>query len=543
MSTAPNERLFAEAYRDPVFFCRVFLSHWFTLPMPWVHRGILAIITKRTDFLLNFGLERWPEREQEWTEADLDKILRFFVWRETPKGPPIPLFTRVDDKIELFVSKKTIVMLPRGFSKTTLLNAANIWSIVYSNINFLLYISEAAAHAMSQLETVKSELEHNEALRSVYGNLVSERGEATWAEDDIETKNGVRVACRGRGGQIRGLLKKSARPDRIIFDDVEDEESVKTDEQLQKTSSWMLRTVVPALKKIGKPGEIIGLGNMLHPKGLLPKLALDPSWVTIKFSSRDPDGNPLWADRLTLEEREQLRLSHIIAGNLSGFYLEYDNEPYNEETATFSASMFRYTHREREEFMGVALAVDPAISAKGDYFALAVVGIDKVGRIHVLDFFAKKGLHPRDQIDTIFDYHFRWNPTIHGIEATQYQQALVHLVQAEMFIKGKQYGSRAYFPVTEIKYRTAKTARIKGVLAPRYRSGYVTHQTVFPILESQLIDFRDNTDDQEDDGPDAVAMAIGLLDPYASFGGDEDQLTSPEYKPVEEELAEFWSAP
>ncbi|KKL46798.1 hypothetical protein LCGC14_2341930, partial [marine sediment metagenome] len=53
--------LMEKASLDPVFFCRTFLAHWFPKPVPWVHRGILAILLRRVDFLLDYG--------------DLDKII------------------------------------------------------------------------------------------------------------------------------------------------------------------------------------------------------------------------------------------------------------------------------------------------------------------------------------------------------------------------------------------------------------------------------------------------------------------------------------
>jgi hypothetical protein len=80
---------------DPVFFCRTFFPNWFTLPMPWFHRGLLAILSRQTDFLLNFGPETWPAGESVWDERQLDKILRHFVWKPEPEdtnGPVIPLF-------------------------------------------------------------------------------------------------------------------------------------------------------------------------------------------------------------------------------------------------------------------------------------------------------------------------------------------------------------------------------------------------------------------------------------------------------------------
>ena len=59
LSPELKKEIFAEGLRDPVYFCRVILAEWFPKAMPWFHRGLLALLTRETDFLLNFGKENW----------------------------------------------------------------------------------------------------------------------------------------------------------------------------------------------------------------------------------------------------------------------------------------------------------------------------------------------------------------------------------------------------------------------------------------------------------------------------------------------------
>jgi hypothetical protein len=84
LTAEQKSEVIAEGYRNPVFLCRTFLADWFPNYMPWFHRGILAILTKRTDFLLDFGEETWPQETKSWDEAQLDKLLRHFVWKSRP---------------------------------------------------------------------------------------------------------------------------------------------------------------------------------------------------------------------------------------------------------------------------------------------------------------------------------------------------------------------------------------------------------------------------------------------------------------------------
>ena len=90
-------------YEDHVEFCGFVVEHLFSTKMPWVHRGILAIITRKTDFLLKYG--------------ELDKIVDHFVWREDPtdeESPEHSIFTLVKD------DDGNVISSTEGTTSTTL---------------------------------------------------------------------------------------------------------------------------------------------------------------------------------------------------------------------------------------------------------------------------------------------------------------------------------------------------------------------------------------------------------------------------------------
>ena len=77
----------------------------------------------------------------------------------------------------------------------------------------------------------------------------------------MELTNGVVALCRGRGGQIRGLNVGFTRPDCIIVDDVEDEESVSTEEQMGKAKSMVLQSASAGAAANEWGGEDCGYWN------------------------------------------------------------------------------------------------------------------------------------------------------------------------------------------------------------------------------------------------------------------------------------------
>lgn len=553
MKEEVRKEIMAETLADPVLFCRTFLPHWFSLPISWAHRGVLAILLRQTDFLLNFGTERWPSGEFEWTKEDLDRIVSFFVWKQNPEDESeegVPLFIWEGGTLHLQITQFAQIVWPRGFGKTTMINAATIFKVVFHLRRFMFYVSETATHAEKQLDNVKRELEGNKLLMEVFGVQRPERTEPqAWRADFIETVYGIALAAKGRRGQVRGTLHRNQRPDDITIDDVEDKESVETDAQRMKTRDWFYADVIPALPQVQKDGVINMIGTLLHREALIPTIMGDPDWISIVFGALAPDGLPLWEQYMNLEDIEKRKAAFARAGMLAQFYMEFMSRLMNSEASKFRPP-FLYQIMTRTEFVAVAEVIDPAISEdpNADFCALAVTGITDKGRHHVLDIAGDRGLHPSEQIRLFFELHYRWEPTHHGVEAIAYQRALIHFMQEEMFRQAKTHGTIAYFEITPISHgKVGKIARVEGMLAPRYSAGYISHQTTFGKLEQQLLDWPND----KLDFPDAVAMAMTLLDPYAGYAfdpmtmvdGEEVSVDDPLAKDIYEPLDDFGGAP
>lgn len=567
LSESALHQLRVDCYADPVLYARTF--HWdeFYSPMSWVHRGMLALLLRRADFLLNFGEEQWKMSSWTWDEKQLEKIIKYFRYREDPHdelSPWKPLFVwdKASGRIHLITSRFTALMLPRGVGKTTITALANEMAVVYRDTDFLVYVSETGPAAKNQLGNLKRQLETNEALIQVFGQFKPARtDEESWREDHIETLGGVVVVARGRGGQIRGLNINFKRPKRIVVDDVEDKESVSTSEQLQKAKTWFWADLVPALPQMSAEGEIIMAGTLLHPDALLMNVVKDKDWVSVVFGALDPEDEPIAPFYMSKEQYLAKRQTFARQNMLTEFEMEYGSRVFiSDDSRKFKVEQIKIQIMSRTEFLAVAEVIDPAISEerKADFTSIPIVGMTERGQLHVLDCFQKVGMLPREQVDKFFELHFLWNPTHHGVETIAYQAALQHLLQEEMFryshkrdANGIPYGPRAYFEITKITHgRTRKEHRVEGILSPRYAAGYITHQRYFPELVTQLRDWPLG----KMDGPDSVSMAVALLDPFAPLASWTDekndageplmkQFTEDQYKPLDLELGEWRSSP
>lgn len=522
MSLTPEqcEEIALACYEDPPKFCTTFLPEWFPTPLAWFQLGLLAVLLRRADFLFKYP---------EWMR---DKIARHFVYnvhdQASGENIEVPIFVFDEDNrtVLMRLGNYTMIMIPRGYGKTTVVNSVSMMLAAYHESEFFLYMSETATHAETQLTTVKEEMETNELYIAVFGQKKpDQRQNLAWRSDLLQTNDGVMAKAVGRGGQVRGTLVKAKRPDLGIMDDIEDDESVLTPEQREKALSWVIKTVMPALPRLGKRGTLVWLGTLLHPEAAMTKFWNDPEWTVVRLGAIDRDGEALWDANFTLEELEAKKDEFSRVGQLPAYYREYHNIiKGNAENVLVN---YKVQSERKEDLLELplALAVDPAISDKkeADYFALAVVAMFPGGRKHIVHFYGKQGVSAPEQRDMIFDVYKEWRPTYVGIESIAYQTALIHIVREQMFRR------KLYFNIEPIKHgNTRKHERVEGILVPQYSNGYVTHDRVFPVLEQQLREWPNG----KKDGPDVVSMAIALLEPAAAMAIDPDyDPTAPEYEP------------
>lgn len=508
------DRIAREMFFDPVYFSQGLFPHLFPGKIPWIHRGVWAILTRQTEFLHKYG--------------EVEEILENFIYSRDGKWYRV--FGWQDGKLVMMLGQNTLLLLPRGFSKTTLAGQANsLRNVLYQLHRVSLYTSASGPHAATQISNCKRELENNPKIHALFGQLKPpHNGPQKWTDHEFETITGMIMVARGSGGQVRGLNFNGDRPSSLIFDDLEDEESVKSDTQREATLNWCVKDLFPCLAEMNPRATITGLATLLHADALPARLELLPDWTTVKFGALDSKGRPVWPERMSLEKILQKKHSYQLLGKLNAFYMEYFNQVRNDETASFHADRFQYGAP--DEPISSAIFCDPAISQKkrADSTVIAVVGIgQKTGRIFVLEIWGKRGATPRETIDNFFRLHIRWGCRKAGIEANAYQAALVHMVREEMFRK------KHYFEVEPVTHHSKNEERIQGILQPRYAAKYIWHLNRFPELETQLLDFTPGVDGKHDDYPTAVAGAIALLDPYAAHASGDLDLAEDQYEPLD----------
>lgn len=174
--------------------------------------------------------------------------------------------------------------MPRGSGKTTIMEIACIWALLYGHRKFLVLVGASETAALELLESIKTELECNELLQADFpealypvkvldgivnranGQLYQgERTRITWATNEVimptiagSASSGAVIRVAGITGRVRGMKHtlasgESIRPDLVLVDDPQTDESAASLEQNRKR----LKILSGAILGLAGPGRKI----------------------------------------------------------------------------------------------------------------------------------------------------------------------------------------------------------------------------------------------------------------------------------------------
>lgn len=195
----------------------------------------------------------------------------------------------------------------RGSAKSTFTSMAYVLyaALVKPELYpFIIPIADTGTQATAVVSAIKFELETNELLREDFGTI--ETGKATdkswelkkrleskeeWQARNLLLSTGVRILARSRGQRIRGLRHRQYRPKLVIGDDVENLESVRTQEGRDKTARWWRGEVLGGL---AHDARVILVGNWLHLDGLMARMKATGRYRVLEFPLlREGDGTEM----------------------------------------------------------------------------------------------------------------------------------------------------------------------------------------------------------------------------------------------------------
>lgn len=471
----------------------------------------------------------------KYWDTDRDKLRRYllaifkrrenihlFGWFVARPYFPLetPLFHKeILDLISDKNNRRIGVIAPRGHAKSTTVDMTYpLWAGCFQQEEFVVIISDTYTQAAEFINALKDEFENNPKIKWLFGNMKGD----DWQDGEFVLSNGIKYAAKGSGMKIRGIRHRHTRPTLMIFDDIENDENIKSAEQRQKLYHWFTKAAIPAL---ARGGRAVVIGTILHFDSLVNKVMKQQdvfkSWQTRVFyaitTEEDGTERALWPEHRSLEKLRAMRDDpgdQDFIGSIT-FAQEYQHKPFSEEDAIIQPDWIKECEPsqvpDKHTRLARVLTIDPAASERqtADFTAMIVADLYTDGNVYIRAI-RNQRTSPSVTADTVRELDEIYKPQVIGIE-----KGALGLVFRDL-LEG--------LPVIGLEPDKDKVRRLLAV-SRFFEAGRV--YTVKNIqngqaFREQLIEFPKGT---HDDMVDAAAYAVRLL-----FVEGENQVSSKDFQ-------------
>lgn len=465
--------------------------------------------------------------------------------------------------------KHTLILLPRGHQKSTLIAYWVAWRITRNPAVTIMYISSTAGLAEKQLGLIKSILT-SAIYRRYWPEMVNEQEarRERWTTSEIAVDHPKRKLelIRDPTCFAVGLTSNVVgwHCDEAYMDDVVTGENAYTEEGRDK-----VKTAYSLLSSIENPDATESVvGTRYHPADLYNDMINMEREVFNEYGeviakervfdvferqvedAGDGTGQFLWPREQRNDGQwfgfntEVLATKKAQYLDKTQFYAQYYNNPNIGEESGIDRSRFQYYDRAKVRVsegvvsfdghrLNVFAAIDFAFSLSklADYTAIVVLGISEAGDIYILDI-------DRFKTDKISEYfhrlrrlHVKWNFRRLRAEVTVAQSAIVREIKDQYFKPNAMNISIDEHRPS--RHEGSKEERIRAILGGRYDNQVIWHDDKNPhtqALEDELIQAHPAHDDIKDSLASAVDIAVpprGMgyqrqgpaIKPHSRFGG------------------------
>lgn len=413
---------------------------------------------------------------------------------------------------------KKLLGVPREHAKTTLTKLAIILFFRYSRLSFCAYISNTFGAALNAIKDIKEWLT-SAVDESIYGKTDSLKSSETEGLFilNIALADGSRktviLKAFGVGTQIRGTLILNRRPDILVYDDVESNETASSPIQQAKLDTWCLGT---ALKSMAKMGIVIFIGNMINDNTLLARLSKEPEWNPTVFGAiikRNGHLRPLWEGRWTLDALLNDYASYRRLGTGHVWEAEMMNLTAKELFGAGMGDALRPVTPTPDQIECGFICLDPAFgeNAWNDESAITVhvrlVGADIP---MVIDGWTGRVREER-LFDEMINMSFRWGLATWVIESQAAQKLLIALFRSYMVIR--KLTPEAFLMIPLLAGKESKYSRIVAFRESVAMQSYGISEDLedlFKLLEDYAIGV------PHDDYPDSASFGTRVWELYES---------------------------
>jgi hypothetical protein len=444
---------------------------------------------------------------------------------------------KIDDALASS-ARYVALMIHRDGAKTSKFRMFVSKRIAYGLTRTGLLVSNSQNHSIKTLDWIKRQVEFNERWATTF----QLRKGGRWTSEEIEIIHGIdefpiTILALGITGQLRGFNIGDYRPDFIGADDIDNEETAGSLEQIKKTANLfhgaLSKSLAPASE--APHAKMVLMQTPIARGDTIDTCSKDPQWLTLKFGCFDENGQSRWPDRYPTEVLLADKAAHIRRGQLALWMREKECELVPEGGASFKEENLKYFELLPEHPVFL-IAIDPASSDSktADDQVAALLAFWKRD-IYLVDYTAEKGEMPEVLAMTIIQWSHQYRLLGIWVESIGYQRVLKHYLQQAM------NAARRYVPVHAVEDRRRKSDRIVQAIGSATGYGRLHVKTTQAKFLHQYAMYSPLSA-EHDDVLDAVAMGIEA--------GNQLQIENwieADYQTVTEELSpkqvEFRSCP
>lgn len=396
----------------------------------------------------------------------------------------------------------------RGSAKTTRLRAFGAKRLSYGISRTIVFTGNAQKNAIFSVRWLRRQVERNPLWASAFGLSPSQ----PWTDELICIYNGVldiyiNVIALGITSQIRGINLDDYRPDLIICDDIDNEETTNTPEQREKTSDLMgslEKALAPPTEDVNAKMGV--LQTPINKFDYINTISASPKWRTATYGCFDDEGKSRWENRYPTEFLLKEKTEHLALRKTHLWMREMECKIISKETAAFSGEWLRFWDKTGDgrypAHLDVILAIDPASSESktADDQVLGAVGF-RGEDVYLLDYTAEKGEMPDALAVTFFKYIRDYHPRKAGVETTAYQKVLKWYLEKEM------REQRTFLVMESIDDKRKKSDRIIQALSGLAAHGHLYVRSDHTKFIEQFEDYSALAE-MHDDVLDMLAIAI-----------------------------------
>lgn len=404
--------------------------------------------------------------------------------------------------------KRAVVVLPRGFLKTSVVTKAYpIWRAIRNPEVRILIVSNSEPNAKKMVSQIKQVFERNQVFQWLFPELIPDFAHCRWSDLAAEINRDASIGYQEATFEAAGVGSNivSRHYDLIIEDDtlsprkddVTGAELMPMKEEVDQVIGW--HRLATSLLINPTESELMVVGTRWAYHDLIGAIVKEcPDYAHFQRAAEE-DEQPTYPTRFPITTLRQIESEQ-------GTYMYnalYMNRPVPAEKQIFKVEWLREFDLAPvglRKFMSVDLAISQEDSA--DYTAITVGGATEDGRLYVLECLRLRA-SPREVIDALFTLYKDY-PDIEriAVEAIAYQASLIYMINDRATEDG------VFIPVEPIKRRErTKEQRILR-LQPLMANGRLYLRPTQRALRDELLEFPYG---RHDDMIDALSDLVPYL--------------------------------